>query len=87
MLTDFCCTQLVTGPFECSQEGIDFCNKFLENGGLYCQRNTQIICYHQNQEANDRDYCDPKATYNCRTFLSKYGYSCNPTTCLMSLLL
>jgi hypothetical protein len=87
MLTIFLTTshaQLVPGPFECGQEGKNMCNKFIENGGLTCKRNTQIICYHKNQNDNDKDYCNSEATYNCRTFLSKYGFICDTTTCIMS---
>lgn len=78
--------QLVTPPFDCSKEGKDLCDKFIEKGGLTCKQYTQTICYHKNQQDNDRDYCDPQANYNCRTFLSRYGYFCNATMCAMSLL-
>lgn len=75
---------LLPGPFECNNVTTSLCQKFLQNGGLTCQYNTQIICLHENQEANDRDYCLSEATYNCRTFISVYGYACDKKTCIMS---
>ncbi|KAI7889398.1 uncharacterized protein EV154DRAFT_514567 [Mucor mucedo] len=75
---------LLPGPFECNNATTSYCQKFLQSGGLSCQYNTQIICVHENQEANDRDYCLTDATYNCRTFISVYGYTCDKETCIMS---
>ncbi|KAG2201712.1 hypothetical protein INT46_004341 [Mucor plumbeus] len=68
----------------CTAELWEFCDQFLLNGGLQCHRNYQIICYHKNQEKNDQEYCSQNATYNCRTFRSKYGYTCNAVSCVVS---
>lgn len=75
---------LVPGPFKCEKDVKNLCQQFLDNGGMTCHYNEQIICYHENQEANDKDYCDPKATYSCRTFISTYGYLCDAQNCVMS---
>lgn len=76
--------QLVPGPFECGKKVKELCQEFLDNGGMTCHYNEQIICHHKNQEDNDKDYCKPKATYSCRTFISTYGYLCNAKHCIMS---
>lgn len=68
----------------CTAELWGLCDQFLLNGGLQCHRNSQVICYHENQERNDQEYCTQNATYNCRTFRSKYGYTCNSTSCVVS---
>ncbi|KAL7326727.1 hypothetical protein PS15p_209019 [Mucor circinelloides] len=68
----------------CTAELWELCDQFLLNGGLQCHRNAERICYHEHQEMNDREYCSQNATYNCRTFVSKYGYACNATSCVSS---
>lgn len=68
----------------CTAELWELCDQFLLNDGLQCHRNAQRICYHEHQEMNDREYCSQNATYNCRTFISKYGYACNATSCVSS---
>lgn len=65
-------------------EQIGYCGKFLSQGGLSCQRNNQTVCEHEHIEMNDKDYCQPTANYNCRTFISIYGYICNTTSCIQS---
>lgn len=75
---------LLPGPFECNNITTSYCQKFLQNGGVTCQYNTQTICIHENQEVNDMDYCLSEANYNCRTFISVYGYACDEKTCIMS---
>ncbi|KAI7904786.1 uncharacterized protein BX663DRAFT_503534 [Cokeromyces recurvatus] len=69
---------------DCTSKQAVLCQDFLQNGGLDCHRNSQIICYHENQEMNDRDYCTFNATYSCRTFRTIYGYYCNATDCIQS---
>ncbi|CEP10768.1 hypothetical protein [Parasitella parasitica] len=59
----------------CTAELWEWCDQFLLNGGLQCHRNSQIICHHENQELNNQEYCTYNATYNCRTFRSRYGYA------------
>ncbi|KAI8644841.1 hypothetical protein BD408DRAFT_412597 [Parasitella parasitica] len=68
----------------CTAELWELCDQFLLNGGLQCHRNAQIICHHENQEMNDKEYCAQNATYSCRTFRSRYGYTCNSTSCVLS---
>ncbi|KAI9473504.1 MAG: hypothetical protein EXX96DRAFT_578282 [Benjaminiella poitrasii] len=68
----------------CTSEQTELCQHFLLNGGMDCHRNSQIFCYHENQELNDQSYCTFNATYSCRTFRSIYGFYCNNTSCIQS---
>lgn len=73
--------QLVTSPFECGKENLELCNTFIANGGLTCERKTQPKCDQQNKE----EACSQTAQDICRSFIAKYGYSCDTTSCFMSL--
>ncbi|KAI8097868.1 uncharacterized protein B0P05DRAFT_522397 [Gilbertella persicaria] len=75
---------LVQALTNCTTEQWSYCGQFLASGGLYCQRNNQTLCCHKNMEANDKDYCFSNATYNCRTFISRYGYLCTSNDCVNS---
>lgn len=78
--------QLVTGPFECGKDGIEFCNKFLQSGGISCERSTPVKCFNKDQNnENSGHYCAQMAKDNCNLFISKYGFLCNATNCIMSL--
>ncbi|KAI8376736.1 hypothetical protein EDC96DRAFT_495641 [Choanephora cucurbitarum] len=68
----------------CTVEQRSFCGQFLASGGIQCQRNNQTVCYHEDMAANDKDYCFTNATYNCRTFISRYGYLCDSNNCINS---
>jgi hypothetical protein len=82
-LVDITLAQLVLPlGFNCTMEQIGYCGEFLSHGGLSCQRNNQTVCEHTG--SNNKDYCQPAANYNCRTFISVYGYICNTTSCIQS---
>lgn len=93
-VSNWCYAQLVVPYSNCTLEQSQLCDFFLLEGGLTCQRNNQSICYHAGEqnvlnlttsaEMLTQDYCTSNATYNCRTFISRYGYKCNLFECVQS---